>query len=110
LLDTLCHVPAFQKDGLPPAAQIHRLSNTVSTVVVLPFDISLVVDVFGRKKEQPAKHQHSHRGSAAVLTSCLAKTNCKKIKEESEIRGNLRPKYDCRKRDKCFQLIVVNRR
>jgi hypothetical protein len=69
LLDTLCHVPAFQKNGLPPVAQIHRLSNTVSTVVVLPFDISHVADVFGRKQEQPAKHQQSRRGSAAVLTS-----------------------------------------
>ena len=73
LLDTLCHVAAFQKNGLPPAAQIHRLRNTVSTVVVLPFDISLVVNVFGRKQEQPAKHQHSCRGSAAVLTSLLYK-------------------------------------
>jgi hypothetical protein len=69
LLDTLCHVSAFQKNGLPPAAQIHRLSNTVSTVVVLPFDISPVADVFGRKQKQPAKHQQSRRGSAAVLTS-----------------------------------------
>ena len=42
LLDTLCHVPPFRKNGLPPAAQIHRLSNAVSTVVVLPFYISLL--------------------------------------------------------------------
>jgi hypothetical protein len=49
LLDTLCHVPAFQNNGLPPAAQIHRLINTVSTVV-LSFDISLVTDIFGLNK------------------------------------------------------------
>jgi len=71
-LDTLCHVPAFQKNGLPPAAQIHRLNNAVNTVVVLPFDISPVADVFGGKQEQPAKHQQSGRGSA-VLTSSPCK-------------------------------------
>jgi hypothetical protein len=69
LLDALCRVPGFQKNGLPPAAQIHRLSNTVSAVVVLPFDISLVADAFGRKQEQTAKHQQSRRGSAVVLMS-----------------------------------------
>jgi hypothetical protein len=44
------------------------------------------------------------RGSAAVLTSSarLAKTNFKKIKGEREIRGNRRPKYGRRRRDKCF--------
>jgi len=68
LLDTLCHVPPFRKNGQPPAAQIHRLSN-VSSVVVLPFYISPVTDVFGRKQEQPAKHQQSRQGSSAVLTS-----------------------------------------
>jgi len=87
LLDTLCHVPPFRKNGVPPAAQIHRLSNAVSAVVVLPFYISPVADVFGRKQEQPAKHQLSRQGSSAVLMSSPYKNKSSrrlKRKERSE--------------------------
>jgi hypothetical protein len=38
-----------------------------TTVVVLPSDISPVPDTFGWKQEQPTKHEHSQKGSAAIL-------------------------------------------
>jgi hypothetical protein len=52
--DVLLGILCFQKNGLPTAAQIHRISNTVTTVVVLPFDISPLADVF-RREQEPAK-------------------------------------------------------
>jgi hypothetical protein len=58
-----------------------------TTVVVLRADVRFGPDTFGRKQEQPTKHELSWKGSAGILTSWLMKQTSRRPQEEREQRS-----------------------